>query len=270
MYILVSIMIEFVGFLFLLLLDYFPFLLKWHFQWIGGIIMAMALVPIIYRLYRSSAKIVFDPPKKGKIPLLGLTRAGVVLTDWGKRIRRTSFIKAPNLGIVHDLGEGSVYRWGGKNFRFVIENVSFTVNPYKVNYAAKLKKAGFSGIDEVRKYLEGKLDDKRERELSTNLKNIQDMELMLYLMKKEDAKKKEEEKEIETKNEPEIKEFRPLEEVKEIEEQTKEKEKIYQTYNPRSGHWILVENGRFTDHNIHPFESVPIAEKSKKYLRERI
>lgn len=74
-----------------------------------------------------------------------------------------SFIEVPKLGLIHDLGKGSVCRIGKNNVRFALENVNHTPNPSFVNFTSWLYDCGFNDLSEVRNTLEGVegFEDKR-------------------------------------------------------------------------------------------------------------
>ena len=153
----VIIMVLLIGYVFLYLCYILPFMSNWIMIWMAGIILGIPTLLCFMRLSTSKAMKIFEKKPAGKELMIFLRRDGTVIPMYASRpFFGESFLDVPKLGIVHDLGKGSVYRWGDKNIRFALENVNHTPDPRYVNFTNWLYKIGFNNMAELRNTLSGK------------------------------------------------------------------------------------------------------------------
>jgi len=99
----------------------------------------------------------FEKKPVGKELMIFLRRDGTVIPMYASRpFFGESFLDVPHVGIIHDLGKGSVYRWGDKNIRFALENVNHTPDPRYVNFTNWLYKIGFNNMSELKNTITGR------------------------------------------------------------------------------------------------------------------
>jgi len=147
---------------------------QFYIPWASAIFYILAPTIMLVRLKTSQAKFLFDPPPKGKQKLiLFVHRDQLAEFKYGKKVRDTSFIDVPDVGIIHDTGKDAVIRIGDKFVRIVPENISYPLPLWVMSFITKLQRAGFTDLQEVYDFIEGKLDKKRENELLSNLVNIE-------------------------------------------------------------------------------------------------
>jgi len=221
MYLAISFICMLIGMLFTGLTWAFPVPASRFFvPWFAALCYMAAPIIMTVRLYTSEAKYLFDPPPKGrKRLLLFIHRDLNAHFKYGERVRETSFIDCPELGIIHDLGKGCVIRIGDKFVRLVIENVSFPLPPHLVNFFVRLQRAGFTDLDEVYRFILGELNEKRMEELRNNLLKVKgELEEEVYRMKEGVEKRVEEGRKRKLKEEE-------LEEIKKRIEEIKMKRK---------------------------------------------
>ena len=93
----------------------------------------------------------FEKCPPGKYTTIFLRRDGICEPLYASRpFHGESFLDVPTVGLIHDLGKGSVYRWGDKNIRFVLENVSHTPDPRYANFTSWLYEQGFDNMGNIR------------------------------------------------------------------------------------------------------------------------
>jgi len=139
-----------IGFILLYLTELIPLFQLLQMEWIAGIL--MVIPPIITAIMLGSTKTLklFESSVPGKEIIIFLRRDGTVEPMYATRpFHGESFLEAPKIGLIHDLGKGSVYRWGKKNIRFVLENVNHTPDPRFVNFTKWLYDVGFDNTTEV-------------------------------------------------------------------------------------------------------------------------
>jgi len=71
-----------------------------------------------------------------------------------------SFITVAKVGLLHDLGEDSVYRLAGNNVRFALENVNHTPKLKFANFTNWLHNLGINNIEELQDSIKGKNEAK--------------------------------------------------------------------------------------------------------------
>ena len=144
------------GFICMYLAEILPLFSLMQFEWVGGMLIAAGVIAALLVLSTSKAYKLFEKPPLGKYITLFLRRDGTVEPCYATRpFHGESFLDIPKVGIVHDLGEGTVYRWGNKNIRFALENVNHTPDPTYANYTSWIHNLGFDNMSKVMKAIEG-------------------------------------------------------------------------------------------------------------------
>jgi hypothetical protein len=123
---------------------------------LGLVMVALPTFILVYLLVSKRLIKLLDKVPPGKLLLLFIRRDGEIIPTYGTRpYAGESFIDVPKLGLLHDLGKGSVCRWGMNNVRFCLENVNHTPNPSYVNYTTFLHTLGFNNLKEVQLCIQG-------------------------------------------------------------------------------------------------------------------
>lgn len=126
---------------------------------LGLVMIVLPTFILIYLLVSKRLIKLLDKVPPGKLLLLFIRRDGEIVPVYGTRpYAGESFIDVPKLGLLHDLGKGSVCRWGMNNVRFCLENVNHTPDLSYVNYANFLHTIGFNDFNEVQHCIQGKGD----------------------------------------------------------------------------------------------------------------
>jgi len=143
-----------------------PVFRLFFFDWIALIILIVPTIMLIYVIYRNKLIWNLEELQKDKLLIWFLRRDGSIVPVLGTRAYPgESFIDVPKLGLIHDLGKGSVYRIGKNPVRFALENVNHTPNPSYANFTNWLYDLGFNNLDEVQSTIndeEGYGDKKAE------------------------------------------------------------------------------------------------------------
>jgi len=150
--IIISVMLLFImlGFILMYLPEILPLFALMQFEWIGAILIAMSGVIAIIRLGSTKTLQLWEQKPLGKELIIFLRRDGTCEPLFANRpFHSESFLEAPKIGLIHDLGKGSVYRWGKQNIRFVLENVNHTPDPRFMNFTKWLYDTGFNNSKEV-------------------------------------------------------------------------------------------------------------------------
>lgn len=144
------------GFVLLYLTEIFYFFRLIQMEWIAAVILIIPTVAMMIRLGTSKTFYQFEKVPRGKEFCVFLRRDGTCQPLLAKRVYfGESFLEADKIGLFHDLGKDSVYRWGDKNVRFILENVNHTPDPRFANFTSWLYRQGFNNILEVKKALDG-------------------------------------------------------------------------------------------------------------------
>jgi len=149
------------------------------FEMMGLIVLLMPCIILLYGVYHNRLIWNLEELPKNKLLVWFLRRDGSIVPVLGSRAYPgESFIDVPKLGLIHDLGKGSVYRIGKNPVRFALENVNHTPNPSYANFTNWLYKLGFNNLKEVQdtiKNEEGFQDKQNEvKEKITEFKPIVD------------------------------------------------------------------------------------------------
>ena len=158
------IMVMVVGYCLLYLTYVLPIFRLMYMDWIAAIVISIPTMLFILRLGTSKTTKLFEKKPVGKELIIWLRRDGTVIPSYASRpFYGESFLELPRVGFLHDLGKGSVYRWGDKNVRFALENVNHTPDPDFVNYSHQLYEWGFDNMEEVQAFLnDGKHQEIKE------------------------------------------------------------------------------------------------------------
>lgn len=126
-------------------------------NWIG--IFFMFITPIMYLYHFKETKTfkLFNKVGKQQALIPFLRRDGNIIPVYGRRVYSgESFLDVYGLGLVEDLGKGTVHTWGDKKIRFGMENISFTPDPKYWNLTAEYNRLGFNNSDDLYNALTGK------------------------------------------------------------------------------------------------------------------
>lgn len=144
------------GYVLLALTYMIPLFRLIYMDWIAAIIISLPTMLFIIRLGTSKSLRIFEKKPVGKELTIFLRRDGTVDPMYMSRpFKSMSFLESKDMGLIHDLGKGSVYRWGDKNVRFILENVAHTPNPKFVCFTNWLYGLGFNNMAEVQAIFEG-------------------------------------------------------------------------------------------------------------------
>jgi hypothetical protein len=125
-------------------------------DFLGLFLVALPTFLWIYLVVSKKLTKLIEKVPPGKYLILFLRRDGEIIPVYGsKPYTGESFIDVPKLGLIHDLGKGSVCRWGMNSLRFAIENVNHTPNPRYVNFSSFLYDLGFDNYSEVKAAVQG-------------------------------------------------------------------------------------------------------------------
>jgi len=125
-------------------------------DWIAAIVISIPTFMMIIRLGTSKTLRIFEKKPVGKELTIFLRRDGTVTPMYMSRpFKSMSFLESRDMGLIHDLGKGSVYRWGDKNVRFILENVAHTPDPRFVCFTDWLYKLGFNNMAELQSAIRG-------------------------------------------------------------------------------------------------------------------
>lgn len=144
------------GYVLLALTYMIPLFRLIYMDWIAAIIISLPTMLFIIRLGTSKSLRIFEKKPVGKELTIFLRRDGTVSPMYMSRpFKSMSFLESKDMGLIHDLGKGSVYRWGDKNVRFILENVAHTPNPKFVSFTNWLYGLGFNNMAELQGMLNG-------------------------------------------------------------------------------------------------------------------
>ena len=165
----VSVMLFVVGaFLFILarLNPFFAFILM---DWIGLFAMVGSLMILLIAFPFSESGMLYDTIPAGSAMIPFIRRDGIIAPVLGKRVfSGESFLDVPKLGLIEDLGAGTVLLWGRKKIRFGLENISYTPDMRYANLCATLRQLGF--------------DDSEDLKMILNIKEIKDLDVKAYYL----------------------------------------------------------------------------------------
>lgn len=142
----------FMGVILFYLTKIMPILQFFFMDWIAIIVMCIPVMICIMRLSGKSRSLkFFETIPPGKYLTIFLRRDGTAEPTYCTRpFHGESFLDAPKIGLIHDLGKGSVWRLGDKNIRFTLENVNHTPDPRYVNFSSYLYNVlGLNNKDDV-------------------------------------------------------------------------------------------------------------------------
>lgn len=169
-----TIIIMALGFFLYFLTYVIPLLRLVYFDWLAMGIMAVPSIVLLYGITSKKLLWFMEKTPKNKTLILFLRRNGEIVPVLGSRAYPgESFIDVPKLGLLHDLGKGSVYNLGDNKLYFALENVNHTPNPKYANFTNWLYEIGFNNINELHATLDGKFPGKQEA-VSENISDNED------------------------------------------------------------------------------------------------
>jgi len=166
-----SIFMMMIGFVLYTLTNILPILRIAFFDWFALIFIAIPTCLLLYALYDNRLIWFLEKIPRNKLLLLFLRRDGDIVPVLGSRaFPGESFIDVPRLGLIHDLGKGTVYKLGKNTVRFALENVNHTANIKYANFTNWLYKLGFNNIRELQACVTGTFPEK-EKEVEERLED---------------------------------------------------------------------------------------------------
>ena len=141
------------------------------FEVLGLVILLLPCIILLYGIYRNRLIWNLEELPKDKLLIWFLRRDGSIVPVLGTRaFPGESFIDVPKLGLIHDLGKGSVYRIGKNPVRFALENVNHTPNPSYANFTNWLYNLGVNNLKELQDTIKGEEGFKeKQAEVSKNI-----------------------------------------------------------------------------------------------------
>lgn len=126
---------------------------------IGFIFLIITIIAILFRVSQTGCSKRFDKLPKGKGLFNFLYRDGTSTDIIGMRRVGLGIFDVPEHGVIIDIGRlpnpGSVYRFGGKNIRFALQDINFTPNPKFTTIYSFFTELGINNADELYDVLNG-------------------------------------------------------------------------------------------------------------------
>ncbi|CAK0762822.1 hypothetical protein CCP3SC1AL1_3180005 [Gammaproteobacteria bacterium] len=109
----------------------------------------------------------FDNIPAGTAVVPFIRRDGIIRPLLFKRIfSGESFLENPYIGLLEDIGKGTVFLWGKKKVRFGLENLNYTPDPHHWPLTKQLYEMGFDDSDDLRNVLNiPNMHPEKEKEL---------------------------------------------------------------------------------------------------------
>lgn len=198
MYMMMTVMLFLGGLVLFIFMEISPILKFGLWSWVMVLLFAAPLVILLYGLSSKRLFWLLDKLPPNKHLMLFLRRDGTCIPVLGNRpYPGESFLEIPKLGLIHDLGKGSVYHWtNGNNIRFCLENVNHTPNPKFGNFTSWLYSLGFNNIRELQACIQSeypektqdvkkKLDEKQEDVVDVLVEDIENFDTESTVLKPE-------------------------------------------------------------------------------------
>lgn len=146
----VSVMLVGMGMFLFILSKIMPFFAYIMMDWVGLIAIIGGVFVLLVAFPFSDTGLLYDTIPGGAAVIPFIRRDGNIIPLLGKRVfSGESFLDIPKLGLVEDLGQGTVFLWGRKKIRFGLENISYTPDPHYANLCATLRRLGFDDSDDL-------------------------------------------------------------------------------------------------------------------------
>ena len=140
----------FFGFFVFLISEMMPITRLIMLQWIGIFLMFLSPIMYVYHLKITRTYELFNKLGRNRALMPFLRRDHIIVPLTGNRVYSgESFLDVAGVGLIEDLGAGTVYSWGDKKIRFAMENISYTPDPQYWNLTAEYAKLGFTNADDL-------------------------------------------------------------------------------------------------------------------------
>jgi len=142
-----------------------PFLTAVSMDYVAIFMMGGAIFILLFVFGISETGKQYDTLPPGGSLINYIRRDAHIIPLVGKRVYSgESFLEIPKLGLIEDLGSGTVFTWGRKRVRFGLENINYTPDPRFWNLTHELYKMGFDDNDDLYNVLNiPNMDTKTER-----------------------------------------------------------------------------------------------------------
>jgi hypothetical protein len=139
-----------IGLFFFLMAKIVPLFGLFFFDWMGIMMLGMASFILLFMFAPSDTGLLFDNIPAGTAVVPFIRRDGIIRPLLFKRIfSGESFLEHPRVGLLEDIGKGTVFLWGKKKIRFGIENLNYTPDPHHWPLTKQLYEMGFDDNDDL-------------------------------------------------------------------------------------------------------------------------
>jgi hypothetical protein len=120
------------------------------FDWMGIMLLGMAAFILFFGFAPSDTGLLYDTIPAGTAVVPFIRRDGIIRPLLFKRIfSGESFLENPRVGLLEDIGKGTVFLWGKKKVRFGIENLNYTPDPHHWPLTTELYELGIDDTDDL-------------------------------------------------------------------------------------------------------------------------
>jgi hypothetical protein len=140
-------------FLFILtkMMPFFAFIMM---DWVGLMAIIGGILIIYIAFPFSDAGMLYDTIPAGTSMIPYIRRDQTIVPILGKRVfPGESFLESRQIGVIEDIGVGSVLLWGRKKIRFALENLNYTPDPRFWNVCNELYRLGFDDEEDLKTIL---------------------------------------------------------------------------------------------------------------------
>ena len=127
-----------------------PFLTMVSMDFVAIFMMGGAIFILLFVFGISQTGSLYDtnPPGTSVVPFI--RRDGHIVPLLFKRIfSGESFLEHPKVGLIEDIGKGTVFLWGRKKIRFGLENINYTSDPRHWSLTRELYSLGIDDTDDL-------------------------------------------------------------------------------------------------------------------------
>ena len=127
-----------------------PFLALIMIDWVAIFMMVGAMFILIFIFGISNTGLLYDSIPGGTAVVPFIRRDGNIVPILFKRIfSGESFLENPKVGLIEDIGKGTVFLWGKKKIRFGLENLNYTSDPRHWGLTRELYSLGIDDTDDL-------------------------------------------------------------------------------------------------------------------------
>jgi hypothetical protein len=138
------------GFMIFIMAKIIPFLSLFFFDWMGVAMMLMGVFMLLFMFGPSETGLLYDNIPSGTAVVPFIRRDGIIRPLLFKRIfSGESFLENSRVGLIEDIGKGTVFLWGKKKIRFGLENLNYTPDPHHWPLTKQLYEMGFDDNEDL-------------------------------------------------------------------------------------------------------------------------